>query len=480
MQPANSVNETALPHILLVDDEPSVCLALSRALLHTSAKYPVPIAASVTAAHTIQAALDLMTVVQPEPESESDSHPESPTDRIVANEDVTSARQSAPRFDLLLVDMCLGGESGLDLIRLLKERFLAEDSQARAALPAADFVNGFAQVESGRRRPRTQQPERQLSEAQLGWRAEAFESIGLLLLTGRATPEQMAQSIRLGVDDLLLKPVTLQTLRDAVSRCHQRLLQRRSQITQLREFAEELLLLRGRSEESTRSFADLQSAVLEALLAALAVREPGSVEHSLRVQTYTAFFARMINYPQTLRPQLEHAALLHDIGKIGISDMLLFRPDSLAPSELERMHPHALLGEQILGRIPFLRSAALIVRHHHEHYDGCGYPDGLAGEAIPLGSRIFAMMDALDALTTERPYRPAGTFADARDEILSCAGGQFDPMLCAQFARIPVLSWQEISHRVAERLHAREPVLAADLTVPRTHAGKAICQKSLS
>ena len=458
------MNQTMLPKILLVDDEPSVCVALSRALLHTSAHHPVPMAASVTVANTVGTAIDLM--VEGGEKSASEQPP--------MVREAAFAEASAQPFDLLMVDMCLGSESGLDLIRILKERSLAEDSGTDANRPTPELIqNGFD--------PWQFEPThlgRHFGESEAKRQTEAFESMGLLLLTGRATPEQMAQAIRLGVDDLLLKPVTLQTLRDAVFRCHARLLQRRSQMAQLRNLTDELRLLRGRSAEVSRGFGDLQTAVLEALLAALAVREPGSIEHSLRVQTYTAFFARTINYPESLRPQLEHAALLHDIGKIGLSDMLLFRPDSLAPAELERMHPHALLGEQILNRIEFLRPAALIVRHHHEHYNGRGYPDGLAGEAIPLGSRIFAMMDALDALTTERPYRPHGTFSDAREEILRCAGQQFDPELCARFARIPVATWQQINCRVAERIHAREPIPSISLAPART-AERTIFQQHL-
>ncbi len=407
------------PRILLVDDEPSVCQALSQALLQTSQQHPAPMAASVTIAHNTTEALALIDHAVME-------------NRLIAAGNPTPAQSCSPLppWDQLLVDMCLGEQSGLDLLRELRGRRGESGGKAGG--------NG-----SGTSLPCLS------------------ETMGLVLLTGRASPEQMSQAIRLGVDDLLLKPLTLQTLREAITRCYERVCERRLQLNQLRDFADELLLLRSRTAEAATNLASLQSAVLEALLAALAVREPGAVLHSLRVQSYTAFFARSINYPETLRPQLEHAALLHDIGKIGLSDMVLFHPDALVPSELERMHPHALLGEQILSRIGFLRTSALIVRHHHEHFDGNGYPDGLAGEDIPLGSRIYAIMDALDALTTDRPYRPAGTFQDAREEILRCAGQQFDPRLCELFARIPVASWQQISQQVEQRFHARESILPA-------------------
>lgn len=419
------MNPTTPPHILLVDDEPSVCSALSRALLHISAQHPSPMASSVTVAHDTEGALDLLCAAPAEQAGRDDENSEQPR---TAGPGAAGAPRSG--YDIVMVDMCLGAESGLDLLGRLKE----------GAAPGLRIASNNGALPQ----------------------AEAFESMGLLLLTGKATAQQMAEAVRLGVDDLLLKPVTLLTLREAVARCHVRLLQRRWQIAQLREFADELLRLRERSDENSRSLANLQSAVLEALMAALATREPGSIAHAIRVQTYTSFFARALNYPDTLRPQLEHAALLHDIGKIGLADQLLFRPDALAPAQLERMHPHALLGQQILEHIGFLRPAALIVRHHHEQFNGLGYPDGLAGGMIPLGARIFAMMDALDALTTDRPYRPAGTFQQAREEILRCAGQQFDPRLCEQFALIPVITWQQISQQVFQRMRSRETTFCAD------------------
>ncbi len=386
-------------------------------------------AASVTVAHTARSAMEMIESAESELRSCNGGEPgEAAT--LTPSKDRRPDRPRCYAYDLLMIDMCLGQESGLDLLRMLRDRS-CDSGAGGASLPKSGDPQDHAEISEG---------------------------MGLMLLTGRATPEQMSQAVRLGVDDLLLKPVTLQTMREAVARCHGRLLQRRSQMSQLREFADELLALRQRSHLAAQSYTALQSAVLEALLGALSVREPGAVEHCVRVQTYTSFFARMLNYPETLRPQLEHAALLHDIGKIGISDQLLFRPGTLAPVELERMHPHALLGEQILSLITFLRPAALIVRHHHEHYNGRGYPDGLAGENIPLGSRIFAMMDAFDALTTDRPYRPAANYSEARAEILRCAGEQFDPRLCECFSRIPAETWRQIRLQVAQRLRAMDPL----------------------
>ena len=106
-------------------------------------------------------------------------------------------------------------------------------------------------------------------------------------------------------------------------------------------------------------------------------------------------------------PQLEYGFLLHDIGKVGVSDAILFKPGSLDQAEREEMQRHPLIGEEIIREIEFLAPAREVVRHHHERWDGGGYPDGLAGEEIPLAARVFALADALDAITSDRPYRAA-------------------------------------------------------------------------
>jgi HD-GYP domain-containing protein (c-di-GMP phosphodiesterase class II) len=133
-------------------------------------------------------------------------------------------------------------------------------------------------------------------------------------------------------------------------------------------------------------------------------------------------------------PSLAYGFLLHDVGKIGIPDHILKKPGPLTEQERRIMQTHARVGAQILAPIELLRGEGLaIVRHHHERWDGGGYPDGLADEAIPLGARIFAVADTLDALTSERPYRHAGPWEDAVGEIDAEAGRQFDPVVVEAF-----------------------------------------------
>jgi putative nucleotidyltransferase with HDIG domain len=135
--------------------------------------------------------------------------------------------------------------------------------------------------------------------------------------------------------------------------------------------------------------------------------------------------------------RVKAAALLHDIGKVAVPDGILHKPEPLVEEERRLMHRHPVIGWEILKAIPFLESAAGIVRAHHERFDGKGYPDGLAGEEIPLEARIFAVADALDAITTDRPYRQAVSLAEARQVIAKGSGTQFDPSVVETLAEVP-------------------------------------------
>lgn len=145
---------------------------------------------------------------------------------------------------------------------------------------------------------------------------------------------------------------------------------------------------------------------------------------------------------------MERGALLHDIGKIGIQDAVLLKPGALVPAEWQEMHRHPELGYRLLEGIDFLEGASRIVYHHQERFDGTGYPQGLRGEQICLGARILAIADTLDAVTSDRPYRKARSFAAARDEILRASGTQFDPAVVAAYLRIDDREWEALRLRV--------------------------------
>jgi putative two-component system response regulator len=177
---------------------------------------------------------------------------------------------------------------------------------------------------------------------------------------------------------------------------------------------------------------------LRALSLALDVRDRETEGHAQRVARYMDLMARELRSPKVDVRTLRRGALLHDVGKIGIPDEILRKTGELDGSEWRIMKRHPAYGARILAGIPHLSGPAEIVRHHHERFDGSGYPDGLAGEDIPLGARIFALADALDAMTSDRPYRKAMSLEEAITEIERCSGKQFDPVIVSAFLRIPV------------------------------------------
>ena len=179
-------------------------------------------------------------------------------------------------------------------------------------------------------------------------------------------------------------------------------------------------------------------------MAALDSREHETFSHSLRVRAYTRYLARRAGFPPALLPSLEQGALLHDIGKISVADAILLKPAKLTAQEWTEMRKHPVAGDDILKRVPFLRPASAIVRHHHERFDGTGYPDGLKGVEIPLGARLFSVADTLDAMTSDRSYRKGPGFEAALKEVQRWSGKQFDPHIVDLFLKIPIAAWMQV------------------------------------
>jgi putative nucleotidyltransferase with HDIG domain len=188
---------------------------------------------------------------------------------------------------------------------------------------------------------------------------------------------------------------------------------------------------------------------LRALVTALDARDEETQGHSLRVVKYTLKLADLMGLKDEDHLKvLEYGALLHDIGKIGIPDAILKKPGKLTAQEWDVMRTHPTMGYKILHRIEFLEDASQIVLHHHEKWDGSGYPDGLRGTDIPLGGRIFACVDTVDAMTSERPYRGALTFEQASDELSKYSGIQFDKEVVEAFHSVPLEFWKEERQRM--------------------------------
>ena len=190
---------------------------------------------------------------------------------------------------------------------------------------------------------------------------------------------------------------------------------------------------RARAQELRHSY----KATVRALSNAVEARDAYTGKHAERVAAYGMELARCCGLEVEDSPQIEFGFLLHDVGKVAVPDAILFKSGSLTEEEYSLVRRHPVIGSEILRDIDFLGEGKLVVRHHHERWDGQGYPDGLEGDAIPLAARVFAVADALDALTTHRPYRPASTFAEARHEVLRGAGTQFDPVVVAAYRQIP-------------------------------------------
>jgi ribonuclease P protein subunit RPR2 len=190
---------------------------------------------------------------------------------------------------------------------------------------------------------------------------------------------------------------------------------------------------RTRSQELRASY----MATVRALANAVEARDAYTGHHAERVAAYGLELARAAGFALADDQQTEFGFLLHDVGKVAVPDAILFKPAPLTDEERVLMERHPVIGWEILRDIEFLGDAKLVVRHHHERWDGAGYPDGLAGEEIPIAARLFAVADTLDALTTDRPYRPAGTFAEARQVIAAGDGAQFCPSCVEALGAVP-------------------------------------------
>jgi putative nucleotidyltransferase with HDIG domain len=220
-------------------------------------------------------------------------------------------------------------------------------------------------------------------------------------------------------------------------------------------------LVHERTSELNGALRDVEESyrfTLEALAAALDAREHETRTHSHRVREYASTLAQQLGLRGNELINIGRGALLHDVGKIGVPDSILLKPAKLTPEEWVQMKRHPQVGYEILRGISFLVSAAEIVLTHQERWDGNGYPQGLSGLDIPLGARIFGVVDTLDAMTSDRPYRKAQSFEAAREEVRRCSGTQFDPMVAEAFLSIPPETWKSIHDQINCRHQVQNPI----------------------
>ncbi|MGB8261795.1 MAG: HD domain-containing phosphohydrolase [Terracidiphilus sp.] len=255
-------------------------------------------------------------------------------------------------------------------------------------------------------------------------------------------------AMRRGAYDYLLKPFERDHLLATVARA----LEHGRTLEESRNYRQSLeQIVRARTEMLRQAMEDLEHSydvTLEALGDALDLKDSETEGHSKRVTAYTIALARAMGIDPNQIKVIARGAFLHDIGKMAIPDEILKKPGSLTPEERVIMREHCTRGFMILRKIPFLAEAAEIVHSHQEHYDGSGYPNHLHGDEIPIGARIFALADTLDAITSDRPYRKARNFDHARAEILRCSGTQFDPRVVEVYLRIPNELWLELRNEI--------------------------------
>jgi len=293
----------------------------------------------------------------------------------------------------------------------------------------------------------------------------------VILISGNLNIQSAIEALRRGAFDYVTKPFNLSDVETAVARGlrHHWLLKANQQYEHHLEH-----LVDVRTNELTIANTNLNStleklylnyrATLRALAAALEARDVETKGHSERVVSYCLRLGKQIGLNDRQLITLENGALLHDIGKIGVPDGILLKRGALTEEEWSYMRRHVEYGAQIIRGIDFLEGASEIVAQHHERFNGSGYPKRMEGDQICLGARIFAVADAVDAMTSDRPYRAARSFDDAAEELIRCSGAHFDPFVIDAFTAVPLDSWREIRQLSTEPgLAAKDSKTGADL-----------------
>ena len=267
--------------------------------------------------------------------------------------------------------------------------------------------------------------------------------LAIIMITALSDMNTALSCIRLGAEDYIVKPFSI----DRISITVRNSLEKQRLFLENREYSfnleKKVLDQTNQIRQTMKQLNMAYEQTLTTLMRALDAREKEIGSHSERVMNYTQLLADACGVKNAELSQMAKGALLHDIGKIGVSDIILLKPGKLTDEEWLEMKKHPQIGSEILAGIPFLKEAAEFVLSHHERFDGKGYPFGLRGQDIPLSARIFAIVDTLDAMTSDRVYRQALPFAVMLEEIKRCSGTQFDPEIVSLFLKIPKSAWEE-------------------------------------
>lgn len=273
---------------------------------------------------------------------------------------------------------------------------------------------------------------------------KSYPKIAFFVVTGHSQVDTAVELMQLGAEDYLVKPfepgVVLASLRRGLEkkRLEQEVLHYRAHLE---------LMVSERTEQLQSALARVEDSydqTLEALGCAIDLRDSETAGHSRRVCLYSLEIAKAIGCGSSELVPLGRGAWLHDIGKLALPDSILLKPGPLDSVERATMQTHVTVGYELVSKISFLSDAVDVVLNHHERYDGQGYARKIAGKDIPLSARIFSIADALDAMTSNRPYQTALSFDEATERIRSGAGAQFDPEIAQAFLSLPFSTWINI------------------------------------
>jgi response regulator RpfG family c-di-GMP phosphodiesterase len=275
---------------------------------------------------------------------------------------------------------------------------------------------------------------------------EMNPDVEVVMITAYATVNTAREAIRHGALDYLIKPFDKKDVEKVVEKGIAKRMERQLS----RERMEELqLATRSLSRQVDKAKTDIQrhyDGTVKALIAAIDAVDHYTRGHSERVSNFSALLAQEVGFPSHQIVLLQQAAIVHDIGKIGVESRILRKQGSLTREELDELKRHPQIGVEIVGPVPFMAEVLPVILHHHERYDGKGFPHGLRGEEIVLGARIVAVADAVDAMLSDRPYRKALTLQEVRLELEREAGTQFDPQISS------ALISSEFFRRIAEQM----------------------------
>jgi response regulator RpfG family c-di-GMP phosphodiesterase len=271
-----------------------------------------------------------------------------------------------------------------------------------------------------------------------------YPNLAFLMATGVDDIRVGLQAMHQGADDYLVKPLQM----DAVTMSLERAVQRKRMERELdnyRRHLEEMVAERTQEIQTALQLVERSyGETLEALGEAIDLRDSETAGHSRRVSLYSIKILTGIGGTEEQLRSVAMGAWLHDIGKLAIPDAILLKPGPLTSEERRAMQRHSQIGYDLVKRISFLAEAAEIVLLHHERCDGSGYPLGLKGPDIPLGAKIFAVSDTVDAMTSDRPYRSARTFQEAREQVQLGSGRLYDNQVADIFLSIPNETWEAI------------------------------------